>query len=141
MPIYEWRNEETGETREVRISTYDPERTCPGPTWKRIFSSSLLVFGDFHIGDDDFSRRYHLNGAAGANGGKANRTQGTTNVNSHIRKWGKAGRPLELNKDIDTSKSWDTSKGTPPGIDPSTEAPEVLQSSEARGMKANEWNE
>lgn len=141
MPIYEFQNETTGEVREVFSLTYDPQRASPGEGWKRLFSAPLLVFGDFHIGDDDFSRRYHLAGPAGAFGGKANRTQGKTSVNQTLRKWGKAGRPLELNPDIDTSKSWDTSKGTPAGVDPATEAPPELQSSDAKGMKFNEWNE
>lgn len=109
--------------------------TCDecGSQMRRVFSSSLLVFGDFTIGDDDFSRRYHLNGEAGKNGGKANRTAGHTNVNPMLRKWGKAGRPLELNPDINVKKSWNTDMGTPPGLDPSTDAPAEMQSSSARG--------
>jgi hypothetical protein len=55
-----------------------------------------------------------------------------------LRKWGKKGRPLELNPDIDTTKSWDASKGTPAGVDPATAAPRELQSSEAKGTSVRD---
>lgn len=141
MPTYVWKHKETGELTETWSSKYDPELTRPGTDWELQIQTALLVFGSFYLGDDDYSRRYHLNGEAGKNGGKPNRTQGQTNINAHLRKWGTKGRPLELNPDIDTSKSWDTSKGTPAGVDPATEAPPELQSSDAKGMKFNEWNE
>jgi hypothetical protein len=138
VPIYVWHNKTTGEVREERISTYEPELSRPGPEWSLVIQTSLVVFGDFILGDDDFSRRYHLNGKAGQYGGKPNRTQNHTNVNPMLRKWGKKGRPLELNPDIDTTKSWDASKGTPAGVDPATAAPRELQSSEAKGTSVRD---
>jgi hypothetical protein len=138
MPVYVWRSEKTGEIREERISKYEPELSRPGPEWQLMIQTSLVVFGDFILGDDDFSRRYHLNGKAGQYGGKPNRTQNHTNVNAHIRKWGKKGRPLELNPDIDRTKTWDTTKGTPTGVDPNTTAPVELRSSDAKGTSVRD---
>lgn len=139
MATYEYSCDEGHRQEEQRSIQEGPQpKLCPecGKRQRTVFHSSLLVFGDFIIGDDDFSRRYHLNGEAGANGGKPNRSQGQTNVNSVIRKWGKQGRPLEMNPDINPKKMWNDK--APAGVDPNLEAPVELQSSQARGMKLNE---
>jgi hypothetical protein len=138
VPIYVYSNRETGAVTEVLAHSYEPEKYRPGPEWDLQIQTSLVIFGDFIIGDDDFSRRWHLNGKAGQYGGKPNRTQNHTNVNPMLRKWGKKGRPLELNPDIDTTKSWDASKGTPAGVDPETTAPVELRSSEAKGTSVRD---
>lgn len=140
MALYEYTCEQGHITEEFRDITKGPAPTvCPecGTNQRTVYQPSLIVFGDFIIGDDDFSRRYHLNGEAGRNGGKPNRTQGQTNVNPLIRQWGKKGRPLEMNKDIDPKKMWNPNT-PPPGVDPNTVAPVELQSSDARGLKLNE---
>lgn len=140
MALYEYVCDEGHSQEEFGSIEEGPKpKLCPecGKPQRNTFHSSLIVFGDFIIGDDDFSRRYHLNGEAGRNGGKPNRSQGYTNVNPLIRKWGKKGKPLELNTDIDPKKMWNPNT-PPPGIDPNTVAPVEMQSSDARGLKLNE---
>lgn len=137
MATYEYRCS-NGHIEEESRSIHEGPKpdTCPecGAHQKNVYFTSLLIWGDFFVGDDDFSRRYHLNGEAGKWGGKGNRTQGQTNINAHLRKYGKAGLPLEFNPGVkDRTKSWDVDMGTPPGLEPTTEAPIELQSSSARG--------
>jgi hypothetical protein len=105
VPTYVYRRHYTAgllhltEEREITAPTYEPEKYKPGPEWELIIQPSMILFGDFEQGDDDFSRRYWLNGANESS--KPNRTQGTTNVNAVMRKWGKKGMPLEARTDID----------------------------------------
>lgn len=131
MPIYVYRNPQ-GDECEVMAHTYEPEKYSPGPEWKQVFFPSMLVFGDFILGDDDFSRRYHLNGDAGKYGAKPNNSQGKTNVNPHIRKYGTKGLPLESRKDIDPNSMTNIGQKVP-GV-PDTSAPEALRSSSAKGI-------
>lgn len=124
------------ESRSIQVGPH-PAPVCHDTPMQVQIQSSLLIFGDFILGDDDFSRRWHLNGEAGRNGGKPNRSQGTTTVNQHIRKFGKTGgTPLELRNDIDPNST--VQKGmTVPGV-PDTSAPEALRSSSAKGITLND---
>ncbi len=140
MALYEYQCENKNEihVREVyRTMVEGPQPgNCPtcGLPEHRIFHTSMLRFGDSFAGDDDFSRRIHLNGEAGKNGGLRNKTQGTTNINKLLRKYGKAGLPLEANMGIDRTKAWRGNKAPIKALEGVT-APYELQSSEARGTK------
>jgi hypothetical protein len=135
--VYKCKNGHLEETS-GSIHTGPQPGTCAvcGAGQATCIQTSLLIFGDFFYGDDDFSRRYWNNGAKES--ALANKSQGQTGINEYLRKYGKTGLPLELNPHIDPKKSWDTSMGTPPGLDESTEAPIEMQSSSARGMKLSE---
>ncbi len=100
-----------------------------------IIQPSTLVFGNFEIGDDDFSLRYRNFGVNER--AKSNGTQGKTNVNAILRKYGPKGKPLEARTDIDPTK---ITKGgvRPPGVTSSLEAPPELRSSYAKGISTSE---
>ena len=123
-----------GETIEILTHDYEPHKHCP-EGYRLSIQTSTLVMGDFEVGDDDFSTRYRLNGASEA--AKPNRTQGKTNVNAILRKWGPKGKPLEARTDIDSTK---ITKGglRPPGVKSSLEAPPELRSSSAKGISSSE---
>lgn len=133
MPVYVYRSPEGVEV-EILAQTYEPDRYCP-EGYVIVIQPSTLVFGDFEKGDDDFSQRYRLLGADQQS--KPNRTQGKTNVNSILRKWGPKGKPLEARTDIDATK---ITKGglRPPGVESSLEAPQELRSSNAKGVSTSE---
>lgn len=138
MALYVYRCPECGEvTEETRSIQIGPH---PAPLhhevlMKVVIQTSTIVYGNFEIGDDDFSLRYRNNGASEV--AKRNNTQGRTNVNAILRKWGPKGMPLEARQDIDRTK---LTKGgvRPPGVESSLEAPDVLSSSYARGVTTSE---